>query len=101
MDMTQSAMPWYKTLLSELRSAVHIGIEGPAGRRAKRRVDALIELFFGLSKELELAELLEIGANNAETSRHFVTISNEKHALAIRRRPPFVNARRQMAFLTD
>ena len=85
-----NAVLWYKTLTAELGSNVNWGTPGVGGQKAQARVRALIELFFALSDELQLSNILEIGAHDAEASRRFIASAPHRKALAYDASPEVV-----------
>lgn len=83
----QAAVLWWRQLLTELDSPALTRSAGLDGKRAARRVAQLRELFFKLVTELRLDCLLEVGANQAETSRRFVHENPGGRAVAFEASP--------------
>lgn len=90
MGRIQEAVCWYKMLTSELGENTTWGTPGEGGERAKKRVRALIELFFALSDEMHVTRLLEIGAHDAETSKRFVASAPNRIAAGFDASPSVV-----------
>ena len=90
MTNIKDAVLWYKVLSSELGSNVNWGTPGAGGQKAQTRVKALIDLFFTISDELQLSDILEIGAHDAESSRRFIASDPHRKALAYDASPEVV-----------
>ncbi len=85
-----NAVLWYKVLTAELGDNVNWGTPGVGGQKAQARVRALIELFFAIGDELQLSNILEIGAHDAEASRRFIASDPHRKALAYDASPEVV-----------
>lgn len=90
MDRIADAVHWYKTLTHELGENTTWGTPGEGGQRAQQRVKALIELFFSISDEMGLTELLEVGAHDAEASKRFVASGAHRSAVGYDASPSVV-----------
>ena len=90
MDRVLDAVHWYKTLTFELGENTTWGTPGEGGLRAQQRVKGLIELFFNISDEMGLTELLEIGAHDAEASRRFAASAAHRSAVGYDASPSVV-----------
>jgi FkbM family methyltransferase len=72
MTPTQAAVIQWHQLWLGLRSSATIASSGDAAKVTAGRVNALRELFFALTADMAVTNLLEIGAMHAECSRRFV-----------------------------
>jgi FkbM family methyltransferase len=82
MTEQQNAVLWWRQLFTELGSAAHTGDKDMLGQIARHRSWAVANLFFTISEQMQLRNLLEIGAHNAESSRRFVKDNPNARAFA-------------------
>jgi FkbM family methyltransferase len=85
MNNKQAAVLWWKQLLQEL--GTHASTDCENNLRPIRRSKSLVELFFSMLSSLEVKNLFEIGAHDAESSIRFVGMRPGTRAFAFEANP--------------